>query len=172
MGESFIWSKVEEFLGPYKSRLRVAKTMVELGLRISEDGRVFCGPIEIPATKIARACSVDRRVVKETTGQILKNKELREIFLKIQPAGPSFRDVARHLGFGVVEVTADPKTVGIVAGVASLISEQGISIRQILADDPELYPNPKLTVITERPVPGEMISEFLKIPGVQRISIY
>ena len=53
-----------------------------------------------------------------------------------------------------------------------LISLEGISIRQAHAGDPELEENPKLTIITGKPIKGELINEFLNIPGVKRVSIY
>jgi len=143
-----------------------------LGLRVKEDGGIYCGPIEIQPTKVARACGVDRRVVNSTIQQINSNQELRKILLNIQPAGPIFHNVAKNLGFGVVEVIANPKAVGIIARVTTIISEEGISIRQILANDPELFPNPKLIIITNKEVPGKLIPAFLRIKGVKKISVY
>ena len=152
--------------------MKVAKTLVELGLHIGDNEAVYCGPIEIPVMKIAKACGVDRRVVNATVKMVLKHPELHKVFTKIQSAGPSFRDVAKHFGFGIIVITADPKTVGIVAKATTLIANTGISIRQVLAEDPELYPEPKLTIITGKPVPGKLIPEFLRIPGVKGVSVY
>lgn len=39
--------------------------------------KIKAGDIEVPYTKIAKALDVDRRVVKETVGMILKVPELR-----------------------------------------------------------------------------------------------
>ena len=97
---------------------------------------------------------------------------MRKVFFNIQPAGPKFCNVAKNLGFGVVEVIANPKAVGIIARVTTIISEEGISIRQILANDPELFPNPKLIIITNKEVPGKLIPAFLRIKGVKKISVY
>ena len=47
----------------------------------------------------------------------------------------------------------------------------GISIRQILAEDAEIYPDPKLIIITEKPIPGELIPILLKIPSVSQVTI-
>jgi len=41
-----------------------------------------------------------------------------------------------------------------------------------LVDDPELSPEPKLTLIADREIPGELIPEFLKIKGVAKVSVY
>mgnify|MGYP000061755372 CR=1 FL=1 len=58
------------------------------------------------------------------------------------------------------------------AKIASKIADRGINIIQVVAEDPELYPEATLTIITERPIPGELINELSKLEGVKRISIY
>ena len=150
-----LWNLVKERLKGH-AKLKVAKALVELGFSV-RNGRIYCGPVEIPSSRLARAIGVDRRIVAEAINTIEKDPRLREIFEGIEPAGPSFKRIAKRLGFGVVEIEADPKKPGIIAGVTSIIAEREISIRQVIADDPELYPNPKLTVITEKEVPGELI---------------
>jgi len=52
------------------------------------------------------------------------------------------------------------------------MAERNISIRQAIVDDPELSPEPKLTLIAEKKIPGDLIPEFLKIKGVDKVSIY
>jgi predicted regulator of amino acid metabolism with ACT domain len=47
-----------------------------------------------------------------------------------------------------------------------------LSIRQAIVDDPELSPEPKLTIIVDRKIPGELIPEILKIPEVAKVSVY
>lgn len=54
---------------------------------------------------------------------------------------------------------------------STLIAEQNISIRQILAEDAEIYPDPKLILITEKPIPGILLQQFLDIPTVLRVTI-
>ena len=71
----------------------------------------------------------------------------------------------------MLEIRADPSAVGIIAGVAQALAKAGISIRQIHAEDPDLNPDPKLIVITERAVPGEVIQEILKVPKVKSVTI-
>jgi len=134
-----MWSAVQSYLKDHPIRLKVAKTIVELGLHIGEDGAIYCGPIEIPVMKIAKACGVDRRVVTATVKMVLEHPELCKVFTNIQSAGPSFREVAKHFGFGIIVINADPKTVGIVAKATALIANEGISIRQVLAEDPDNY---------------------------------
>jgi len=167
-----MWSKVEGHLRRSPARLKVAKTILEQGFHLGENGTIYCGSIEVPSSKIAKALEVDRRVVNDTVKSILSEPDMHEIFTKIRSAGPFFGDVAKKQGFGVILITADPNTVGIVAKATALIANEGISIRQVIAEDPELFPEPKLTIVTEREVPGRIIPKFLKIPGVKSLSVH
>lgn len=167
-----MWEKVSEYLKDYPERLLVARVLVENGLNI-KNAKVYCNDIEIPIVKVARVANVDRRTVVETLRMIRKNDELRLIFTHIRSAGISLREIARPLNLGVVEITPeDPKIVGILANAASIIAEEGISIRQALTDDPELSPEPKLTLIADRKIPGSIIPKFLKVKGVAKVSVY
>jgi len=166
-----LWEAIRKRLEEYPERLRVARTLVENGLCII-DSKVFLGAIEIPNAKIARAVGVDRRTVSETIAMVSQDSKLNAIFSELEPAGASLKRNAKNLGFGVVEITAeDPSTVGILAGASKLLADAGISIRQALVDDPELDPDPKLVLIGEKAVPGELIPEILKIKGVARVSV-
>lgn len=150
----------------------MARICLENGLAIRGD-RIYLNQIEIPTARVARAAGVDRRTVTETVRTVNGHPDLRRIFENLQSAGLSLRGVTRQLGLGAVEITAqDPKTVGILAGASKLLAEAGISIRQALVDDPELVPEPKLTLIGDRSVPGGLIPEILKIHGVSKISVY
>lgn len=145
---------------------------MENGLAIRKDG-IFLNEIEIPTLRIARAAKVDRRTVVETIRMVSGNHELSAIFENLQSAGLSLRGVAKQLGLGVVEIIAeDPKAVGILSSSSTLLAEAGISIRQALVDDPELVPEPKLTLIGDKSVPGRIIPEMLKIRGVAKVSVY
>lgn len=166
-----MWIRVKNFFKDSPSKLSVAKLIIETGLRIGEKGKIYCGEIEVPATKIAAAAGVDRRVVKETAEAILNTEDLRRIFTNLKPAGPLLRDVAQYLGYGVIEIRAKPEASGIIAEATALIAKEGISIRQILAEDAEIYPDPKLVLITEKPIPGELLSKFLKIPTVKQVTV-
>ena len=167
-----MWNKIQELVGAQHSeRLKVARLCIENGLAIRRDG-IYLNQIEIPTARIARAAGVDRRTVAETIRMIQSDTSLQAIFERFQPAGLSLRGIAKQLGFGVVEISAhDPKNIGILAGASKLLADAGISIRQALVDDPELSPEPKLTLIADTDVPGNLIPEMLKIRGVSRISI-
>jgi len=167
-----IWNKVEERLEGYPERLTVAKVIIENGLSV-RNGKIFCNDIEIPPVRIGRVAGVDRRTVAETVKAIENSSKLKEIFARIRSAGHSLRDVAKHLSLGVVEITpVNARIPGILAKSATLLAEKNISIRQAIVDDPELSPEPKLTLIAEAKIPGELIPKFLKIKGVEKISVY
>jgi predicted regulator of amino acid metabolism with ACT domain len=168
-----MWNKIQELFGPqHPERLKVARLCIENGLAIHDDG-IYLNQIEIPTARIGRAAGVDRRTVAETVRMIQSDKGLRAIFEQFQSAGLSLRGVAKQLGLGVVEISAqDPKNVGILASASKLLADAGISIRQAQVDDPELSPEPKLTLIGDKGVPGNIIPEMLKIKGVARVSVY
>ncbi|MEM2134001.1 MAG: hypothetical protein QXS27_04040 [Candidatus Jordarchaeaceae archaeon] len=167
-----MWRKTAEYFSNHQERLKVARVLVENGLNI-KNGKIYCNEIEIPIKRIAQAAKVDRRTVLETIKMINENEELKTIFTLMRSAGLSLREIARPLNLGVVEITADdPRSVGILAGAATILANEGISIRQALTDDPELSPEPRLTLIADRKIPGELIPKFLKIKGVAKVSIY
>lgn len=144
--------------------------MVELGISVSKEGKLSMGPVEVSQSSVAVAAGVDRRVVKDAAQFMRDDPELGPIFEKIRPIGPSLVGIAGMLGMGVLEVRADPTKPGIVTGVSSAISKEGINIRQIIAEDPDLVPDPKLYVVTEKKVPGKVIEEILSLPFVASVS--
>lgn len=167
-----MWKRISEFLKDYPERLSVARILVKNGLSI-RDRKVYCNEIPVPIAGISRAAGVDRRTVMKTIEMIESNEELRRIFEGIRSAGTSLKEIARHLNLGVVEITPeDARLPGILARSASLLADRNISIRQAIVDDPELSPEPKLTLIAERKIPGDLIPEFLKIRGVSKVSVY
>jgi len=166
-----MWRQISERLKEYPGRLRVTRALVELGLSV-RDGRIFCGDIEQSELKIARAIGVDRRTVRETAEFIESDSVLGSVFKGLKPAGPFLPNVARFLGYRVIEIYADPHVVGIVAEASTLISQEGISIRQAVADDPDLSPEPKLTLVVQREPSGETLQKMLNIPGVTKVATY
>lgn len=167
-----MWNTIKEHFEGCNERLKVARVLVENGLSI-QDRKILLNQIEIPPVRIARVAGVDRRTVTETLSAIKDDRELRIIFEELRSAGHSLKEIAKHLNLGVVEISViDPKAHGILAKSATILTEGGLSIRQAIVDDPELSPEPKLTLIVEKKIPGEVISELLKIEGVAKISIY
>ena len=167
-----MWNSLKKHLEEYPERLKVARVLVENGLS-AKDGKVYLNQIEIPPVRIARVAEVDRRTVNETLKAIKANRELRLIFEEMRSAGHSLKEIAKPLNLGVVEITpVDAKTAGILAKSATILAKAGLSIRQAIVDDPELSPEPKLTLIVEKKIPGELISELLNITGVAKVALY
>ena len=167
-----MWQKVNEKFKKYPARLRVAEKMIELGLSLKDDGKIYCGNLKISDKALATAAEVDRRAIKSTIEIIRDDEELYNLFSNIIPAGTLLKNIAKNLDLGVIEIEVGSQSEGILACTSNLISKKGISIRQAYAEDTELQKNPILTIITEKPVKGELINEFLKIKGVTRVSIY
>ena len=53
-----------------------------------------------------------------------------------------------------------------------ILTRNSLSIRQAIVDDPELSPEPKLTLIVEKKIPGELIPKLLSVKGVAKVSVY
>jgi len=167
-----MWSNIAKHLEDHQERLAVARLLVETGLSI-RDGRIYCNQIEIPTVRIAQAARVDRRTVTKTIQTVSSNPKLKDIFTHMRSAGLSLREIAKHLGLGVLEITPDdPHAIGILAKASTMIAEENISIRQAIVDDPELSPEPRLTLITEKELPGDLIPRLLRVPGIAKVSIY
>jgi predicted regulator of amino acid metabolism with ACT domain len=166
-----MWKEITSFFGCAPAKLKVARLMVELGFRIDDDLKIACGEVEITDSSIARAAKVDRRVVRETVDDILRDPKMKRVFTGLKPAGSFLKDVAPTFGFGVVEIRARPDAVGVISKTTEIIAKANVGIRQILAEDPDVNPDPKLLIITERQVPGEVVSELLKVPTVTKVSL-
>lgn len=154
----------------YPMRKKVAETFLRYGLSVDTEGAIYCGKIEMSPSKIARALEVDRRVVLETARMISAIPELQRIFGNLEPTA-FIGKAAKHLGFEVLTVEAEPHAVGIVSSVTSIISDSGIVIRQVIADDPDVYPTPKFIVVVEKRLPGSTIAKLRRIRNIARISI-
>jgi uncharacterized protein len=167
-----MWERIRDLFEAHPERLHVARFLLQNGLSVKGD-KIYVNEVEVPALKVARVVGVDRRTIKETIRAINMNKEIKPVFLGLESAGPSFRAVAKQMGLGVVEITSDnPNEIGILANAARVLAEHGINIRQALVDDPEMNPDPKLTLIGDRVIPGEAIPLILKIRGVAKVSVY
>jgi len=167
-----MWNTIKNQLQDYPERLKVARILIESGLSTRDD-KIYLNQIEIPPVRIARVAGVDRRTVNETLMTIKTNPDLKMIFEEIRPAGHSLKEIAKHLNLGVLEITpVNAKSPGILSNAAMVLNRAGLSIRQAIVDDPELSPEPKLTFIVEKKIPGELIPAFLEISGVAKVSVY
>lgn len=162
--------KIDEIFPRKKGQKRVAEFLLKNAIRIAEDGKLLAGEVEIPHTAISRVLGVDRRLINATISSIMKNPELKKIFGKLSST-PLLKDVAPDLGFGAIEIIpTDASSKGIVAGITRIISDAGISIRQITADDP-MFANAEMTIVTEKPIPRNLIDDILKIKGVKKVIV-
>ncbi|OYT55026.1 MAG: amino acid-binding protein [Candidatus Altiarchaeales archaeon ex4484_2] len=161
---------LEVFFTRRKGQLRVAKFILRNGLRVSPDGGLYFKDIEVPHTSIARVLDVDRRLISATIDSILSDERLRGIYTKLDSM-VLLRDVASELGFGAIEVIpTDAASRGIVADIAGIIADSGIIVRQLTTDDP-MFKNAKMLVVTEKPLPRELIDRILELPEVEKVVV-
>jgi len=166
-----MFDEIMEKFADSPSQQRVIRLLLERGFSVNDDGRVVSGGIEIPNTGIAREVEVDRRVVDATTSAILDDDELRPIFQNIS-AIPSLMDLAPVLDLTVLTVAVrDAEESGIVSTVTSAIADEGITIRQVISEDPEFTDEPVLYVITDSEIPGSLLNVIRDMPFVRRIEL-
>lgn len=166
-----MWRLLSEYFGRYPSQGKVARLLLSLGLSV-KDGKVHCDGVEIADMALARAAGVDRRIVRAAIDTIEAEKELREVYEALHSTA-MLRDVAPVLGWSCIEIIPmDAHSSGILAGVMGVIAEGGISVRQALVDDPLLMEEPRLYIITESPVPPEMIPRIKQCRGVKGILLH
>ena len=159
---------LEKFEGS-PSQQAVIRLFLERGFSVNEEGRVVSGGIEIPYTGIARELDVDRRVVDSTTDAILADPELKRIFTNISSV-PSLMDLAPVLDLTVLTIeVAAADEAGIVAEVTGILADRGVSIRQVLSEDPEFTDDPKLYVITDADLSGDLLVEIRDLAYVRRV---
>jgi hypothetical protein len=72
----------------------------------------------------------------------------------------------------IIIIPEDAANMGILAEVAGIISKNNVSIRQAVSDDPYLTDNPRLTIITDRKVPGDLVDQIMNLHSVKGVSIY
>jgi len=160
---------IEEQFAGSRAKLRVVTALLRLGIRVDEDGKLYCDTIGLAPAKVGRALSVDRRVVIETAREIAADPKLLQVFSGLLPIADVTR-AAKLFGHDVIEINADPNTVGLVAKVSGILARNKIGIRQIIADDPDLYPEPKMSVVVDGKLPAKALAELRKL-GVQAISL-
>jgi uncharacterized protein len=166
-----MWKQIANYFGRYPSQAKVAKLLLENGMRVSE-GQIYCGEVEVADIALGRAAGVDRRIVRAAIETIGSSPELSKVFAALRPT-LLLRDVAPVMGWSAIEIIPNNATAtGIVADVTTVISNAGISIRQVLVGDPDLSVEPKLYVITQSPVPPELIPSLKACRGVKTIIIH
>lgn len=167
-----MWQALLQKFEKYPAQAKVVKLLFERGFQVNTEGKVSSGSIEIAHTQLAKEVGVDRRVVDATTKTIVSDELLSTIFKNVHSI-PFLRDVAPSLGLGVIIIIPeDASHAGILAEVAGLIAQHKVSIRQAVSDDPYFTDNPRLTIITDQKIPGELVDEMLSLPSVKGVSVY
>ncbi|WP_137286527.1 amino acid-binding protein [Halorussus salinisoli] len=153
------------------SQQAVIRLLLERGFSVNDEGRVVSGSIEIPNTQIAREIGVDRRVVDSTTDAILADEDLRRIFQNISSI-PSLMDLAPVLDLNVLTIdVTDADEPGIVATVTTLLADNDISIRQTVSEDPEFTDEPRLYLVTDADIPGDVLNDLKNLDFVRKIEL-
>lgn len=166
-----MWDRLRPYFKGYPAQERVAQLMVRNGLRVGNDS-VYSGDIGLADSSIARAAGVDRRVVTATVQTILRTPVLREFFERLTPTC-HLKDIATLMHWGAIEILPDNAArPGILAGVASVIAEAGVSIRQVVVDDPEIFDDPRGFIITEAPIPERLLPRIRAVNGVKGVVIH
>ena len=166
-----MWARFRTYFKGFPAQEKVAQIMVVYGLRV-QGGNVFAGDIKLSDTAMARAAGVDRRVVTATVDTIDKNAELRSFFDKLRPVC-NLLEVAPLMNWGAIEIVPlNAAKPGILAGVAAIIAQAGISIRQVIMDDPELVDDPHGFIVTEAPVPERLLPQIKQVDGVKSVVLH
>lgn len=161
---------LEKFFENARGRQLVVTEFLRLGLKVDRTGKIYVGKIELAPAKIGRTLNVDRRVVIETAKAIARDEKLLQIFYRLEPRA-FIGNAAKDLGFDSIEIRTDPKKKGIVAAVTKILAENNIMIRQIITDDPELFPDPVLTIIIDKKLNSKTIKELKELDFAKSILI-
>jgi len=166
-----MWSDIIHEFADSPSQSRVVRFLLENGFGVTEDGRISCNGIEMPATAVAKAIGSDRRVVDSTARRILERPLLKDIFLNMR-ATPDLSRVAESLGFTVITVLPrNANERGIVGAAVRVLSEHLLSIRQIFVTDAQFSEEPRLVIIVEEPLPMGVIEQIRALPQVKQVTI-
>jgi len=167
-----MWQEILDKFKRYPAQEKVIRLVLQRGFQINEQARVVSGGIEIPHAQIAKELDVDRRVVDTTAQAIRDDEALWRIFRNVHSM-TFLGDVAPILGLGVIEITPiNAAKTGLLGDVASAVARNGLSIRQAISDDPYFVESPKLTLITEGRIPGDLVRLLMEIEGVKRVTVY
>lgn len=169
-----MWKYIKDEFSKQPSQLKVVKKLVSIGLRVARDDdaiKIFCDDIEIKPNSLAKALNVDRRVVVEVIEKIVRDNTLGPFFSDLFPVANLGRASSR-MGFGVIQIVPDSASKpAIISGVSQIIAREGISIRQVIVDDPEINDDPRGIIVTDSPVPPSLLPEIRKVPGVEAVVI-
>ena len=166
-----MWANVRKEFQRQVVRPEIVKKFIECGMRVGEGDKIYVGDVEVDYTAISRALDVDRRVVKQTVQQIRGNRYLNSLFSRTAPLGTSLANVVSQLGYTGIIIEADPRSPGVMAAVAEILSRHGTVVRQAVAEDPEMVPDAKLTLVVEGQLSGDAMEGLNELKMVRSIQI-
>jgi len=167
-----MWQEILDKFKRFPAQEKVIRLILVRGFQINDASRVVSGGIEIAHAQIAKELDVDRRVVDTTAQAIRDDETLWKVFKNVRSM-TFLGDVAPILGLGVIEITPiNAAKTGLLGDVASAVANSGLSIRQAVSDDPYFVESPKLTLITEGKIPGDLVRLLMEIEGVKRVTVY
>ncbi|WP_276988428.1 amino acid-binding protein [Methanothrix soehngenii] len=167
-----MWQEILDKFKRFPAQEKVIRLVLQRGFQINDQARVVSGRIEIPHAQIAKELEVDRRVVDTTAQAIREDEVLWKVFRNVRSM-IYLGEVAPILGLGVIEITpVNAVKTGLLGDVASAVARNGLSIRQAVSDDPYFVESPKLTIITEGKIPGDLVILLKEIEGVKRVTVY
>lgn len=160
--------QLAEYFKRYPSQRAVACKLMEYGLRV-EKGVAYCGDIEMSDSGLARACGVDRRVVRTTLEHISSSPNLDRIFSKLKPM-LSMVDMAEEIGCSsIVLIPTDSRVPGIIADVTTVLYNSGIVLRQLMVVDAVESDTSTLEIVVEGELPENVVMMLKSCRGVSGI---
>ena len=154
----------------YPSQRKVARKLLEYGIRV-ENSVAYCGDIEQTDAGIARACEVDRRVVRTTLEHISATPELDSIFSKLRPM-LSMVDMADAINCSaVVIIPTDARVPGIIADVTTVLYNSGITLRQAMVSDDGERDRSTLQIVVDGKLQENVIMLLKNCRGVASVLI-
>jgi len=169
-----MWDYINKVFENYPAEKKVVQKMLKIGISVKilyDEPKLFCESIEIKPNSIARAFHVDRRVIVNMIQKIINDPELFDFFSNLEPMS-NFENSGSKIGFGVIEIIpTDASMPGIIAGVMNVLAESGISVRQFIADDPDLVDNPRAIIVTTNTITGDVLNGIKKATGVKAVML-
>ena len=154
----------------YPSQRKVARKLLEYGIRV-QNGVAYCGDIEQTDAGIARACEVDRRVVRTTLEHISTTPELERIFSKLRPM-LSMVDMADAINCSaIVIIPTDARVPGIIADVTPVLCNSGITLRQAMVNDDGERDRSTLQIVVDGKLQENVIMLLKNCRGVASVLI-
>ncbi len=164
-----MWELISSSFARVPAQAIVAKYMLDVGIRI-EGNRLFVDKVGVSFSQVAKAVGKDKQIVSATIETIRSDRRLYDIYSNLL-ATCNLTKVAKVMNWDVLELTlSDPAKSGVLGAVATAIGDTGISIRQAIGEDPT-FSTGLLFIITETPVPGDVLKKLQKIKGVEKVSL-